>query len=226
MVDVFLVTPGTAAAAARRTRLLKIVRNQRTRSIDLTLPETTELVSTAWVPEVIYEREGDGDRIGVHIRPDLTNLRNSRRAGSGDKEVSGTEAATALPPPGQQAEPLQTAPPRSGRDVMYEVTFQSREISVNGFRLSKPNFNSENEVVFDYLFRNPNRRIELREIESATGRTLTKRLREIVRDLGFKGELRDIFFPGIAKTAIEFVNPVSRADFIARGLTRPQLDVR
>jgi hypothetical protein len=122
--------------------------------------------------------------------------------------------------------PAETTQQRSARETLYQVTFQNREIRVNGFRLSRPNFNSENEVVFDYLFHNPNRRIEVSEIESATGRPLGKKLREIVRDLGFKNELREIFFPGIAKTAIEFVNPVTRSDFDARGLAPPQVDIR
>ena len=81
-------------------------------------------------------------------------------------------------------------------------------------------------MVFEFIFSNPNRRIEVAEVESATGRALTKRLPEVVRDLGFTNELREMFFPGVSKTAIQFTNPVTRADFRVRELRAPRLELR
>ena len=222
-LDVFLLGSDDAEAVTKSTRLLKLTRHHRTKDIDLWLPEETPVVSIDWVPEIVYETNDDSHSLRVVIRPNLTPHAQPQQEPS---HISGGQAPPtpvtknrAGPVPAPRPAPKDAAP-------LYEVTVQSREICVNGFRLSRPNFNSENEVAFDYIFANPNRRIDLTEIESATGRPLSKRLREIVRDLGFKKELRDMFFPGISKTAIEFRNPITRADFEARRLRPPQLEIR
>ena len=95
--------------------------------------------------------------------------------------------------------------------INYSET--SREIILNDtFILSKPNFGSTNELVFKYLYKNPNRIISIKELErEATRETISKRLHDIVQELGFKKELRKAFF-NISKTNITFKNPVSQQD--------------
>lgn len=162
------------------------------------------------------------------IRPDVTlSLRSTASADPGGEDAPTPPAAG--PTEEDRATPaiVQANTNHSDCDqALYEVTFRNREIAVNGFRLSRPNFNSENDLVFEHVFANPNRRIDLGEIESVIGRPLTKKLREVVRDLGFIGELCDMFFPGVSKTAIEFVNPVRGSDFEARKLRSPRLETR
>lgn len=96
-------------------------------------------------------------------------------------------------------------------DIVYEVRYadQERTITVNGFPLAKPNFDSENDNVFNYLFRNPNRKIGREELEKEClgGSPLRKDLHKIVENLGFTGSLRKLFFE-VSKASIHFRNPI------------------
>lgn len=99
---------------------------------------------------------------------------------------------------------------KSGCWISYSEN--SREIILNDFFLiSKPDFNSENEQVFYYLYRNPNRTIEKSEIEEnfKANQTLTKDFHKIVENLKFKKDLRKAFFD-ISQDSIKFFNPVSK----------------
>lgn len=92
-----------------------------------------------------------------------------------------------------------------------EITFSSsREVILNDlFLLSKPDFGSENDLVFGYLFQNQNKLISLQELErEATKQPIKKKLHEVVRDLGFTKDLLKAFF-SISKNAITFTNPVT-----------------
>lgn len=202
VLDIYVDPVRAGGSEPARSRLLRIVRDYRTRGLELVLPEQSEVASTGWVPEIAYNVTDTGYVLSAVVRP-VATLSPVRRMG----EAPETEA-----------------PPADG--VLYEVTFKNRDVCVNGFRLSRPTFNSENELVFEHLFRNPNRRVGLEEIEGVLGRPLTKKLRDVVRDLGFSGSLRDMFFPGVSKTAIQFTNPVTRGDFETRGLRAPQLEIR
>jgi len=217
VLNILVVPSGEHVSPEDATRLAKLTCGSGNKDVELLLPERTDIVHTGWLPEFVHEtRSGEPLSLTLRIRPDNPSA----------VALSGRVPEPQHPGPEVQRSTREVPAGEAGDEVLYEVTFQNREVRVNGFRLSRPNFNSENEVVFDYLFRHPNRRIELAEIESVTGRPLTKKLREIVRDLGFRAELREIFFPGIAKTAIEFVNPVTRSDFLKRELRPPRLDVR
>lgn len=98
----------------------------------------------------------------------------------------------------------------SGLKITYSE--HAREIILNDFFVvSKPDFNSENEQVFYYLYRNPNRIIEKSEIEEnfKSNQTLTKDFHKIVENLKFKKDLRKAFFD-ISQNSIKFFNPVSK----------------
>ena len=112
--------------------------------------------------------------------------------------------------------------PASGRDdgsvkrdkeVIYEVRFtQSREILINDFLLTKLDFDRENDLVFDYLYQNPNKTISTTELEKPLGGTpLKKPLHKIVENLGFTRELKKVFF-NISKDSIRFRNPIRKSE--------------
>lgn len=110
----------------------------------------------------------------------------------------------------KKAETLVNIGPES---TIYKIEFdKTRIIRVNNFAIAKPDFESENEVVFDYIYRNPNRRIQKVEIERALQRTLIKRLHNILSDLGFRADLKKVFFPGVSENGLEFRNPVTRKE--------------
>jgi len=100
-------------------------------------------------------------------------------------------------------------------DIILRISYSeiSREIVLNDiFLLSKPNFTSTNEIVFRYLYNNPNKQITKSDLETnATREPFSKSLHEIVQELGFKKDLKTVFF-NVSKTNITFRNPISNKD--------------
>jgi len=79
-----------------------------------------------------------------------------------------------------------------------------REIKINGILLSKPDFCSKNDIAFSYIFKHPNSVIKREEIPD-----FSKSLLRVLDDLGFKGLIKDLFFPGSTKDVVSFVNPIT-----------------
>jgi len=100
----------------------------------------------------------------------------------------------------------------SQTDILYKITYNShkREVRLNNIVIAKPDFTSENDKCFNFIYNNPNRPITLKEIETAIDDTVKKRLAQVVQDLGFSKDIKDMFFPGITKTSIMFVNPITK----------------
>ena len=90
----------------------------------------------------------------------------------------------------------------------YKITYESREILINGKPIARPNFDGENDLVFNYLILNPNQKFTRKQIEEAVKSKLRKSLSKIVENLGFKKDLRKIFF-NVSSSSIQFNNPVS-----------------
>ncbi|PIY72615.1 hypothetical protein COY87_00010 [Candidatus Roizmanbacteria bacterium CG_4_10_14_0_8_um_filter_33_9] len=105
-----------------------------------------------------------------------------------------------------------TKKPQENDEVMYQITYtKQRQVLMNNAQISKPDFNSENDLVFSFLYENPNRRISKEEIEKAIGGKLTKSLHKIVENLGFEGDTKEVFF-SVSKNAIEFRNAITKKD--------------
>lgn len=104
---------------------------------------------------------------------------------------------------------------------IYEIKYaNSREIILNGFLLSRLNFDSENHIVFEYVYKNPNREISTDEIEeNLQGRELSKTLPKIVENWGFTGQLKKVFFD-VSKSKIKFRNPISNKELMDFNIER------
>ncbi len=110
----------------------------------------------------------------------------------------------------QEEKSLNKAPDKT--TVLYEITYtKQRQVLMNNAQISKPDFNSENDLVFSFLYEHPNKRIGIGEIEKAVGGKLTKSLHKIVENLGFEGDTKEVFF-SVSKNAIEFRNPITKKD--------------
>lgn len=123
----------------------------------------------------------------------------------------------------QKSKPLRTD---RTEKALYHIAYDNREVRINSIKLSKPNFDSENDVVFDYIVQHPNRKLAMSEIESAIHRNIQKEIKVIIRDLGFKKELKELFFPDVSKTAVFFRNPVSKEIFHQNSLKTPHMQVK
>lgn len=113
---------------------------------------------------------------------------------------------------------------RDSSSYPVEITFsKNREILLNKlFLIGKPDFDSENELVFGYLYNNPNKRLSQAEIEEALNAKINKSFHKIIENLGFKGDLKHIFFQ-VSKNTILFRNPVTSEELKSLGYTRIKL---
>lgn len=109
-------------------------------------------------------------------------------------------------------------------DILYRIVYTSkREILLDGkYLLSKPNFKSENEVVFTYVFNNSGKTITLKEIEANTRIKLTKSLPVIMDKLGFKKDIKKLFLD-VSKSSIFFKKEITREDFEQTKMERVRL---
>ena len=106
-----------------------------------------------------------------------------------------------------------TKPPVIEPELIFKITYTTgREIVLNDyFLIGKPDFGGENDIVFDYLFKNPNKKFTKNAIETAIRCPLQKTFHKIVENLGFKGDLKKVFF-NISKDYIQFNNPVTKKE--------------
>ena len=233
-VNIFVREEG-AQAELKDTKLVKVYRDQRQKEIHIYLPDKHKIASTGWVPEVVYKAREAGEIVDVVVSQRLVPVfqRLAYDVDDGDfrcvtprRQDDGIRVVSADDIDQPKEHPVCS---ESNREIpqkdpiLYKVTFENGEIRMNGSVLCKPNFNSENEVVFDYLFKNPNRKLGIQDIESGIQRSIKKRFIDIVRTLGFRKELKTMFFPLVSKTAIKFVNPITRTDFEKRGLRAPRI---
>lgn len=108
--------------------------------------------------------------------------------------------------------------PQPSNKIIYWIDYseRSRKVMLNGEKqLARLNFNSTNELAFDYLYRNAGKRVTVKELEmEVLKEPLNKTLHAIVRDLGFTGALGQMFFD-VSKSAIRFSNHITEAELEA-----------
>ncbi len=101
-------------------------------------------------------------------------------------------------------------------EITHCITFTpAREILLNNsYQIAKPDFDSENDLVFDYLYKHPNEKFTKEQIEAELRIKLAKSPHKIIENLGFTGVLRKAFF-SVSKNSIQFRNPVKSKDLAA-----------
>ncbi len=97
-------------------------------------------------------------------------------------------------------------------DTLYKITYSEhlREIKLNNIVLANLQSDSKNVNFFEYVFSNPNIPLAVSDIEEATAMPLASNIQDILRDLGFKGNIRKVFFPIATKAKVMFMNPISK----------------
>ncbi len=97
-------------------------------------------------------------------------------------------------------------------EVVYEITYtKQRLILMNNVQIGRPDFNSENDLVFSFLYAHPNESVTREQIEKVVGSKLNKSLHKIVENLGFEGDTKEVFI-SVSKNAIQFRNPITKKD--------------
>ena len=107
----------------------------------------------------------------------------------------------------------------SKNELRITYSEHSRKILINNFFLiANPDFDSENEQVFFYLYKNPNILIKKGELMEDLKVSLTKELPKIVENLNFTKAFRKAFFD-VSQDSIRFYNPVSEQRLKELGIT-------
>lgn len=97
---------------------------------------------------------------------------------------------------------IEEASPSSGQKEFYVLYTSDRRILLNGkIEISKPDFDSENDRVFKYLYDHADDEIPLAElkVKARMGKSIDK----VLENLGFVKGIRSAFF-NINKTTIKF----------------------
>lgn len=97
-------------------------------------------------------------------------------------------------------------------DILYKITYSehTREIKLNNIVLARLQSDSKNVNFFEYIYPKPNQQIAVSEIEKDTAYQLSSNIQDILRDLGFKGNIRKVFFPVATKVKVMFINPITK----------------
>jgi hypothetical protein len=108
------------------------------------------------------------------------------------------------------------------KEIVYRITYTfDRRILLNkDILISHPNLLSENDLVFKYVYDNPNRQILRDEIEKEIKMKLLKNIPKIIDNLGFTRDLRRVFFSNSNEKQFYFRNPITREDLDNLGIDR------
>ena len=119
----------------------------------------------------------------------------------------------------KEYEELQEKKQSTVEGAVYEIKYteKTREILINNFLMSKPDFSGENDLVFSYVYQNPNRKIDREEIEEQLKMKLHKTFHKILENLGFVKDYKKAFFC-VSKQDLLFRNPVTRKDLDELGI--------
>jgi len=90
--------------------------------------------------------------------------------------------------------------------------------------LKKMNYDTINEQIFDYFFKNSNRKITLDELQKSVDEPIKRSLPKIVNELGFSGDLLRIFF-NVSKNAVEFRNPIRKSYLEKIGISKLKINI-
>jgi len=171
------------------------------------------LIKEKAVLEAKYNNDDTFGYGSIGVKVNLTNFDDFHTKIKQEFEKRKTKAGK-IDKENVQDTPKQEATKRTDEkgEPMYQITYtKQRQVLMNNAQISKPDFNSENDLVFSFLYEHPNKRVNREELEKAVGSKLTKSLHKIVENLGFEGDTKEVFF-SVSKNAIEFRNPITKKD--------------
>jgi len=120
----------------------------------------------------------------------------------------------------EKAKPDQ--PISTGNVDTYFITMNNRRVILNNtFILSTPNFNGENANFVEYVIEHPDKTIKKKDFEDSNQK-VRKSFHHVLNDLGFKGEIRKIFFDA-SKSAVKFRNNIPESELKNLGIDTKKL---
>jgi len=101
-------------------------------------------------------------------------------------------------------------------------TFGSEIVLNDRFLISKLNYGSPNDLFFEYVSQHPKKKVSKEQLEGVVG-VLDRPISKLVYDIGFKGELKKLFFPKVSNNAVYFNNLVTQDDLLTTEIDEKML---
>ena len=107
----------------------------------------------------------------------------------------------------------------------YFIALWKQQVVLNNtFVLSTPNFNGENAQFIEHVVAHPNEVLKRDNTGNDSTRKFKKSFHQILSDLGFRGQIRKLFFD-VSKTSVKFCNYISENKLAEMGIDKHALDI-
>jgi hypothetical protein len=102
--------------------------------------------------------------------------------------------------------------------AVLKMSYNNHKLKINEIVIARPHFDSENDHFAMYITTNSNNKLTSAEFKKFNGGIMTKKFDQIINDLGFKGNIKKLFFPNISTKAVEFKNQIIHEDMKKVGI--------
>ena len=107
---------------------------------------------------------------------------------------------------------------KDGDEIILRFVYENRKVKVNNIVIANPHFDSENDYFALFISSHPGGKITRSEFEKYKTSKMNKKFDQIITDLGFKGNIKKLFFPNISIKAVEFKSLITRNDMKKSGI--------
>lgn len=107
---------------------------------------------------------------------------------------------------------------QENNDIVLNFTYENRKVKINEIVIANPHFDSENDYFATFISENPNKKITRGDFEKYKRTKMNKKFDQIIIDLGFRGNIKKLFFPNVSIKAVVFKNPITRDDMKKAGI--------
>jgi len=104
------------------------------------------------------------------------------------------------------------------KTAVLKMSYDNHKLKINEIVIAKPHFESENDYFATYITTNPGKKLTSPEFAKFKNNKMTKKFDQIINDLGFKGNIKKLFFPNISIKAVEFRNQITLEDMKKAGI--------
>ena len=122
--------------------------------------------------------------------------------------------------------PAPVSASRTAAQPIYEIKFKDGVILLNNLYISKPQYGSINYDFFDYVYKNPNKQHDVKQLIVELGHSGNKKtIYQILDDLGFKGNFKLLFFPKASTRFVEYRNPITAEHLKAADIEHLKVEI-
>lgn len=107
---------------------------------------------------------------------------------------------------------------KDGDEIILRFVYENRKVKVNNIVIANPHFDSENDYFALFISSHPGGKITRSEFEKFKKSKMNKKFDQIITDLGFRGNIKKLFFPNISIKAVEFKSLITRNDMKKAGI--------